>query len=129
MTLFKPRRKGNIKPPRVGEFLDCGLSKHAKKSVREIGRELGVPKSTVGRIVKRSNDVTIKRRGRCGRKRKTTARDDQMIIKESIKDSRKTSVDLKKDLFAAGVNIDSSTIRSRRLKNLCSKLLHAQACC
>ena len=51
------------------------LSKHAKKSVREIGKELGIPKSTVGRIVKRSNDnddVTVKRRGRCGRKRKTT---------------------------------------------------------
>jgi len=38
------------------------LSKHAKKSVREIGKELGIPKSTVGRVVKRSNDsddVTI----------------------------------------------------------------------
>ena len=38
------------------------LSKHPKKSVREIGKELGTPKSTVGRVVKRSNDsddVTI----------------------------------------------------------------------
>ena len=46
------------------------LSKHAKKSVREIGKELGIPKSTVGRIVKRSNDnddVTVKRRGRSGK--------------------------------------------------------------
>ena len=29
---------------------------HAKKSMREIGKELGIPKSTVGRIVKRSKD-------------------------------------------------------------------------
>jgi len=53
------------------------LSKIAKKSVREIGKELGLPKSTVGRIVKRSNDdddVTVKRHRRCGRKRKTIAR-------------------------------------------------------
>ena len=28
------------------------LSKHAKKSVREIGKELGIPKSTVGRILR-----------------------------------------------------------------------------
>ena len=95
------------------------LSKHAKKSVREIGKELGIPKSTVGRIVKRSNDnddVTVKRRGRCGRKRKTTARDDQMIIRNSVKNPRKTSVDLKRDLSDAGVNVDSSTIRRRLIE-------------
>jgi len=76
------------------------LTKHAKKSVREIGKELGIPKSTVGRIVKRVNDnddVTIRRQGRCGRKRKTTARDDQMIMRNSIINPRKTSVDLKRD--------------------------------
>ena len=95
------------------------LSKHAKKSVREIGKELGIPKSTVGRIVKRSNDnddVTVKRRGRCGRKRKTTARDDQMIIRNSVKNPRKTSVDLKRDLSDGGVNVDSSTIRRRLIE-------------
>ena len=95
------------------------LSKHAKKSVREIGKELGIPKSTVGRIVKRSNDyddVTVKRRGRCGRKRKTTARDDQMIIRNSVKNPRKTSVDFKRDLSDAGVNVDSSTIRRRLIE-------------
>jgi len=66
------------------------LNKHAKKSAREIGKELGIPKSTVGRIVKRSNDnddVTIQRRGRCGRKRKTTARDVQMM-RNSVKDPK-----------------------------------------
>jgi len=47
--------------PRKGAQI-VALSKHAKKSVREIGKELGIPKSTVGRVVKRSNDsddVTI----------------------------------------------------------------------
>ena len=94
------------------------LSKHTKKSVREIGKELGTPKSTVGRVVKRSNDsddVTVQRQGRCGRKRKTTARDDQMTMGNSVKDPRKTSVHLKRDLSAAGVNVHSSTIR-RMLK-------------
>jgi len=101
--------------PRKREQI-VALSKHAKKSVREIGKELGIHKSTVGRVVKRSNDsdnVTVQRQGRCGRKRKTTARDDQMIMRNSIKDPRKTSVYLKRDLSAAGVSVHSSTIRRR----------------
>jgi len=80
------------------------LSKHAKKSVREIGKELRMPKSTVGWVVKRNNDsddVTIQRQGISGRK-KTTARDDQRIIRNSVKDPRKSSVDLKRDLSVAG---------------------------
>jgi len=95
------------------------LSKHPKKSVREIGKELGTPKSTVGRVVKRSNDsddVTIQRQGRCGRKRKMTTRDDQMIMRNSVKDPRKTSVDLRRGLSAAGVNVYSSTIRRRLIE-------------
>ena len=77
------------------------LSKHARMSVREIGKELGIHKSTVARVVKRSNDsdnVTIQRQGRCGSKRKTTARDDQMIMRNSIKGPRKTSGDLLKKI-------------------------------
>jgi len=60
------------------------LSNHAKTSVRKIGKELGIPKSSVDRIVKRSNendDVIVQRQERCGRKRQTTARDDQMITR------------------------------------------------
>ena len=104
--------------PRKREQI-VALSKHAKKSVREIGKELGIHKSTVGRVVKRSNDsdnLTVQRQGRCGRKRKTTARDDQMIMRNSIKDPRKTSVYLKRDLSAAGVSVHSSTIRRRLIE-------------
>jgi len=94
------------------------LNKHAKKSVREIGKKLGIPKSTVCRIVKKNNDsdvVSIPRRGRCSRKRKTTAWYDQMIMRNSVKDQRKNSVDIKSDLSAAGVNVCSLTT-IRRLK-------------
>ena len=93
-----PRRQAQI----------VALSNHAKKSVKKIGKELRIPKSTVGRIVKRSKDngdVTIKRKGRCSRK-KTTPRNDQMITRNSFKDQRKTSVNLKRDLSAADVKVD-----------------------
>ena len=95
------------------------LSKHAKKSVREIRKELAIPKSTVGRVVKRSSvsdDVTIRRQRGCGRKRKTTARDEQMKKRNSVEDPRKTNVDLKRDLSAAAVNVHSSTIRRRLME-------------
>jgi len=94
------------------------LSKHVEKSVRENGKEIGIPNSTAGRIIKSSknDDVTIERRGRCGRKRKTTARDDQTIMRNSVKDPRKNIVDPKRDLSAAGVNVHSSSIRRRLIE-------------
>ena len=95
------------------------LSNYAKKSVRDIGKKLGMIKATVCRIVKRSKDngdVTIQRNGSCGRKRKITPRNDQMIMRNSIKHPRKTRVDLKRDLSTAGVNVDSSTIRRRLIE-------------
>ena len=58
--------------------------------------ELGIPKSAIGRIVKRSNDIddiTIQHQGRCVRKRKTTARDEQML-RNSVKNKKKNSVDV-----------------------------------
>ena len=96
------------------------LSKHAKKSVGEIGKELGIPKSTVCRVVKRSSvsdDVTISSyRGDAAEKEKTTARVDQMIMRNSVKDPRKTSENLKRNLSAAEVNVHSSTIRRRLIE-------------
>lgn len=76
--------------------------------VREIASKLRLTKSTVGRIIK--NEVTgnqgVERRGRCGRKRKTNAYDDKILLRNSVKDPQKTSQDLQRDLLAAGMHID-----------------------
>lgn len=95
------------------------LRDHAGMSVRKISRRLDLSKSTVGRIVKRSQvtgESGVFRHGKCGRKRKTTSRDDIMILRNSVKDPRKTSRDLQRDLIAAGVQVDSSTVRRRLLE-------------
>ena len=63
------------------------LSQHSE-SIRQIADRLGIAKSTVGSIVKATDedgDSSIHRRGRCGRKRKTTSHDDKIIIRTSVK--------------------------------------------
>ena len=75
-------------------------------------------KSTVGEIVKKAEDrgnPGALRKGRCDRKRKTTFYDDKVIIRNSVKDPKKNSKDLQRDMASAGVNISSSTIRRRLL--------------
>ena len=95
------------------------LKEHAGLSIRQISQEMKVAKSTVGDILKRKQDTgesSTLRQGRCGRKRKTTPRDDTVIIRESIKNPKKTSADLQRDLSTSGVNISSSTVRRRLLE-------------
>ena len=60
--------------------------------------------------------TTTKRRDQCERKRKTTSRDDKMILQNTFRDLRKTSKDLQRDLPTARVNKDSSTVRKRLLE-------------
>ena len=43
------------------------------------------------------------------KKKKTTARDDQLVMRNTVKDPRKTGVDLKRDLSGARVNVHSSS--------------------
>ena len=103
-----PRKRASI----------VSLRKHAKMSIRDIAAKLNMAKSTVGVIVKKAEDTGnpgALRKGRCGRKRKTTFYDDKVIIRNSVKDPKKNSKDLQRDMASAGVNISSSTIRRRLL--------------
>ena len=72
--------------------------------------------TTVARIIrqfKETGSLTPKRKGKCGRKRKTTPKDDSYLIRKSKLDPRKTSSDLQKDLASSGVEISASLIRRR----------------
>ena len=72
----------------------AALRQHSSLSIRQIVDQLCIAKLTVGRIVKATDengDISIHRRGRCGRKRKTTFYDDKMIIRNSVKSLWKTS--------------------------------------
>ena len=104
-------------------------------SIRQIANKLNIAKSTVGIIVKSPEDKGnpgTRLKGRCCRKRKTTPYDDKVIIRNSVKDPKKNSEDLQRDMVSDGVNICSSTIRRRLLeigrttrKPVCKQLLTA----
>src|SRR5215469_11361646 len=86
------------------------LKEHSGLGIRQISEKMKVAKSTIGDILKRKKDTgesSTLRRGRCGRKRMTTPHNDKVIIRNSIKDPKKTSEDLQTDLSSAGVNISS----------------------
>ena len=64
------------------------LRQHSGLSTKQIADRLGIAKSTVERIVKAGDenaDISIHRRGRCGRKRKTKSHDYKIIIRNSVK--------------------------------------------
>ena len=71
------------------------LRENTEKTYREISKIVGVSISTISRIMKMKKEtgsVTPKRKGKCGRKRKTTPpKDDAYLIRECVKDPRKTS--------------------------------------
>ena len=95
------------------------LRENTEKTYREISKIVGVSISTISRIMKMKKEtgsVTPKRKGKCGRKRKTTPRDDAYLIRESVKDPRKTSDAIKTTLGEKGIEISSSTVRRRLLE-------------
>ena len=109
--------KMDITPRKRAQIV--ALRQHSNMTIRKIGEMLNVSKSNVGRIFKMmdtNRDVTkTKKQDQCGRKRKTTTRDDKMKLQNTFRDLRKTSEDLQRDLATAGVNVDSSTVRKRLL--------------
>ena len=95
------------------------LRENTEKTYREISKIVGVSISTISRIVKMKREtgsVTLKRKGKFGRKRKTTPKDDAYLIRESVKDPRKTSDAIKTTLGEKGIKISSSTVRRRLLE-------------
>ena len=84
-----PRKRASI----------LALNNHCQKSSRKIAELVGSSQSTVSRIIRSSENTGSalpKRKGKCGRKSKTSARDDKMFLRLSIVDPRKTSSDLKR---------------------------------
>ena len=95
------------------------LRENTEKTYREISKIVGVSISTIRRIMKMKKEtgsVTPKRKGKCGRKRKTTPKDDAYLIRESVKDPRKTSDAIKTTLGEKEIEISSSTVRRRLLE-------------
>ncbi|CAI5784273.1 domain-containing [Podarcis lilfordi] len=59
------------------------LHEHSAKTYREIASVVGVSLATVSRVIKlkqQTGSVSPKRKGKCGRKKKTTPRDDAFLL-------------------------------------------------
>ena len=90
------------------------LHQYNQASSRDISKKIGVPQTSVSRIIKlyqTTGSVSPKWKGKCGHKRKTTAKDDAYILKKSKQDPSKSSVEITNDLAGAGVKIIASLVQ------------------
>ena len=96
---------------------DLVLSLHQprKKSQREIAKAVGISQATVQAKVQIVNTLSSNRKGKSGRKKKTTPKTDAYSLKESKLNLRKIDFQLQQDLASAVVSADSSTVRRRFL--------------
>lgn len=96
------------------------LHEYSHMTQRDIASVCQVSVGVVNKLIRQrieTGSISPKRKGRCGRKRKTSARDDKLLLRISKLDPRKTSIVLKKELEVAGVHIHSCTVRRRLLEN------------
>src|SRR5690606_6838401 len=94
------------------------LREHTSKTQQEIAQVCGISKSTCKRILKLHSEngtTSPRRKGKCGRKSKTSARDDTFLHRLSVKNPRMTSSELNQELEGHGVLISDSTVRRRLL--------------
>jgi len=90
------------------------LHQRCQRSSRDIAMTVGVSQSTVCRVIrqfKATGSFTSNRKGKCGRKRKTTPKGDAYLIRNSKINPRKTRSDLQKDLEYSRVKISASFVR------------------
>ena len=107
----------NITPRKRNPILT--LSEHCDYTQKAIANIVEVSQKSVSQIIKQQESigsVTPRRKGKCGRKRKTTPKDDNILFRNSKKDQKRRIFDLQKDLVLAGVCISSSTVRRRLLE-------------
>lgn len=91
------------------------LLKHSI-TVAEIAKEIGVSKRSVYRLKQKlasNKSFSPNRVGKCGRKRKTSTRDDSLLIRECKKNRKGTSKELQGIMEQSGIQISSSTVRRR----------------
>ena len=80
---------------------------------------MSVSLESVSSILKQKREtenVEVQRKERCGRKRKTTKRDNLTLFRNSKINQRKTSEELIRDLDESGVHVSSSTFGRRVLE-------------
>ena len=90
------------------------LNKHSHMNQKTIAAECGVSTQAVSRILKQYRSTgSASIAARTGRPRKTTSRDDQMILREVKRNPFITSAEIKQNLSQNLDDVTTRTIRSR----------------
>jgi DNA-directed RNA polymerase I, II, and III subunit RPABC1 len=92
---------------------NCCCNEHTSMTERDIASVVGVGKSSVSRILcsyKESGLLSPNRKGKCERKRKTTPRTDQLLLRNSRLHPTVTSKDLRRNLLTSGIDTGASTV-------------------
>ena len=90
INLGKMGKCSDLSPRKIGQIRV--LLQHSKLKQSEIARDLNVSKQTVSLMkkkLKHGHDKPTGRKGKCGRKRKTTMRLDRIIRGKATMDCRK----------------------------------------
>ena len=98
-----PRKRAKIVTLRV----------HITMPQRKVDETVGDSLESVSSILKQKREtenVEVQRKGRCGRKRKTTKRYGLTLLRKSKLNPRKTSEELKRDMDDSGVHVSSSKL-------------------
>ena len=85
--------------------------------MNSVAKRLGIGRRTVQEIVKKYAETGyVKDRQGKGRKRRTSSREDRKIIQASLKDRRKSSIEISREIKEEiGLEVSSRTIRRRLL--------------
>jgi IS30 family transposase len=90
------------------------LSKHTSKTHREIASDLGMCHSTVTRIINhyhQTGSVKTLRKGKCGPKPKVGKTCSRYLVRESVKDPRKTAREIHLSSGQSAPNVCLRTIQ------------------
>ena len=104
----------DMSPRKVGQIRT--LLENTELTQADIARKLNISQSAVSKVKKRveyHGTASPRRRGKCGRKRKTTPHTDRWLLRESQKARRISSRGLKVQLQQQNVNVSSATVRRR----------------
>ena len=85
------------------------------KTYQEVSSLLSIPKSTIAYTFKRyQQGYGFCDRLKCGRPRKTTPRLDKLIRRKSVKDPRKSAIEISRELSEVNLcNVSRSTVTRR----------------
>ena len=106
---LSPRKRGQIKV----------LLENTDLSQTQIALKCGVNQCVVSRIkqaMQHGSTGTPKRKGKCGRRRITSAQDDRALVRLSKSNRKMTSRRLMIEMNSAGVDMSSRTVRRRLIE-------------